>query len=210
MGLDRDEGSAFGERFKSARILLRAYHGRRMEPDVARDRLDRLASNDVFQHACTACMATAVGHAGRPADRFYRGVLIPSIMAWRSASANSFFAKQLAAIDYLLPKTPSQRVLFLLVSVTAGICEEVIFRAFAIHYLATVLPGASIRLCVILAALLFGIIHVGQGARGVISTGILGAVVGAMYVGFGVLWDTDNCSHRPRRAVCDLTAAERA
>lgn len=75
---------------------------------------------------------------------FIAGLLIPSIMAWRSASANSFFAKQLAAIDYLLPKTPSQRVLFLLVSVTAGICEEVIFRAFAIHYLATVLPGASI------------------------------------------------------------------
>ncbi len=118
---------------------------------------------------------------------FIASLLVPTIIASRSVRAGTFFAKQLAAIDYLMPKTPSQRVQFLLVSFTAGICEEVIFRAFAIHYLAALLPGVSIWLCVVLAALLFGLIHIGQGARGFISTGVLGALFGVLYVALGNL-----------------------
>ncbi len=119
---------------------------------------------------------------------FVVGLAVPIVVAARRTPGATFITKQLASIDYLLPKTPAQRWLFLLVSLTAGICEEVIFRAFALHYLTALLPGTSIWVCVVLAAILFGLIHMGQGVAGVLSTGFLGAIFSILYIGFGSLW----------------------
>ena len=99
----------------------------------------------------------------------------------------SRFSKQIAAIDYLLPKTRAQRILFFGVSVTAGVCEEIIFRAFALAYLITFLPAWPLGIALLATAVLFGVCHAGQGPRGVAGTAALGFILGVAYVGTGLL-----------------------
>lgn len=110
-----------------------------------------------------------------------------AIMAVRTPERTPF-ASQIAAIDYLLPKTERQRVPFVLVSITAGVCEETVFRGFVIAYLLQLPLGVPVWLALTLSSVLFGVIHAGQGIGGVIGTAILGLIFGGVFLAFGGLW----------------------
>lgn len=87
----------------------------------------------------------------------------------------------------MLPRTDVERRLFGLVSVTAGICEELIFRGFLIAVTAAIAPAAPVWVCVLTAAVVFGLAHAYQGAVGVTSSLLIGVVLGALYVVTGSL-----------------------
>lgn len=71
----------------------------------------------------------------------------------------------------LLPATARDRVLFVGVSITAGICEEIIFRGFLIH----VLEGAgSMALALLLSSGAFGVAHAYQQPAGALRAALLG------------------------------------
>lgn len=88
-------------------------------------------------------------------------------------------------VEPLLPHTLQERKLFWLVSATAGICEELFFRAFLPWYLSAWMgPVWS----VISASILFGIGHVYLGIAQVPKTAIIGFLF-AIVVGLtGSLW----------------------
>ena len=69
---------------------------------------------------------------------------------------------------------------FALVSVTAGICEEILYRGWLVSFLGA--ASGSIWIGMVLAAVLFGFGHAYQGRAGIIGTGILGILFGAMFV----------------------------
>ena len=87
----------------------------------------------------------------------------------------------------MLPRTPVERRLFTIVAVTAGVCEELIFRGFLTALLAALLPDAPIWVCALGSAVVFGLAHLYQGAQGVISTFLVGIVLGGLYVVTGSL-----------------------
>lgn len=87
----------------------------------------------------------------------------------------------------LLPRTPPERRLFAVVGVTAGVCEEWLYRGFFLALVASVAPGLPGPALVGVAALAFGLAHAYQGVAGMVTTGVLGGVLAAVYLSSGSL-----------------------
>lgn len=87
----------------------------------------------------------------------------------------------------VFPRTHAERWWFAGLSVSAGICEEIIFRGFLIRYLAVLPVGLGLVGAVLGAALIFGIDHGYQGVLGVLATGVLALVMTALFYASGAL-----------------------
>jgi membrane protease YdiL (CAAX protease family) len=87
----------------------------------------------------------------------------------------------------LLPRTPGERRLFTLVGLTAGICEEWLYRAFFLAVVAALAGGPPEWVLVAVAAVAFGLAHAYQGVGGIVLTGVLGGVLAALYLSTGSL-----------------------
>jgi uncharacterized protein len=85
----------------------------------------------------------------------------------------------------LLPHSTGELVSFLGLAVTAGICEEFLYRGFAI--LVFLRLGWPDWLVVLASAALFGFAHLYQGRGGLIGTMILGLVFGMLRIVTGSL-----------------------
>ena len=95
-------------------------------------------------------------------------------------------AMLLLEVKELLPHTASERRLWLLLSVSAGIYEEIFFRGFLPWYFLVL--GTFFRLQVslltafVFSTILFGFAHIYQGWKGVLGTALVGAVLAYLYV----------------------------
>ncbi len=87
---------------------------------------------------------------------------------------------------YLFPKTRDERRWWVVVGLTAGICEEIAFRGFLLHYL-TSLWGLGLVLAIVVSCLVFGLQHLYQGAKGVVATALIGALFALLFVLSGSL-----------------------
>jgi membrane protease YdiL (CAAX protease family) len=93
-------------------------------------------------------------------------------------------SKKMGDLAALVPRTgPEQRV-FTLVSFTAGICEEIIYRGLLMITLAPVL---GVWQAVALSSVIFGLGHVYQGFEGVVKTTLLGSVMALLALFSGSL-----------------------
>ena len=92
------------------------------------------------------------------------------------------------SIQFLLPSTFGERLFFLLIAITAGVCEEIIFRGVMLYYLSHLPFELPIIAIGIISSLLFGIVHLYQGWKGVLLTTYLGAILFLLFVGTGYLW----------------------
>ena len=82
----------------------------------------------------------------------------------------------------LLPETRKEFLLFtLFLSVTAGICEELIFRWYLYSFLEGQVHWAA---AVFISSLLFGLWHLYLGWGHVIKTAIIGAILCSIYLYF--------------------------
>jgi membrane protease YdiL (CAAX protease family) len=87
----------------------------------------------------------------------------------------------------LLPRTPTERRLFTLVGVTAGVCEEWLYRGFFLAVVAAVAGRPPEWVLGVVAAIAFGLAHAYQGIGGVVLTAVLGGVLAALYLSTGSL-----------------------
>jgi uncharacterized protein len=86
----------------------------------------------------------------------------------------------------VLPRTRAEYRLFLALSLTAGICEELLYRGYFLAVASTFLTLAG---AVVAGAILFGAGHAYQGRRGVTKTALAGFVFSLIYVSTGsLLW----------------------
>jgi membrane protease YdiL (CAAX protease family) len=109
---------------------------------------------------------------------------------------------RLGNIERMLPHTQRDKRMFHLVSLTAGICEELLYRGYLLWYLGHWLPVVP---AVALASLIFGIGHSYQGIKGVLATGFVGAAMAMIYLACGSLWPA-----MAVHAVIDMHAGELA
>ncbi len=93
--------------------------------------------------------------------------------------------EKLAFANPLVPATTGQRHAFWLVSLTAGICEEVLFRGFLI-WLITAWLGLVAG--VVLSSIIFGFAHIYLGAAQVPRTALVGLALALIVVASGSLW----------------------
>jgi membrane protease YdiL (CAAX protease family) len=87
----------------------------------------------------------------------------------------------------VLPRTAGERRLFTLVGVTAGVCEEWLYRGFFLAVVAALAGGLPTGVLVVVAAAAFGLAHAYQGRVGIVTTGLLGGVMAAIYLQTGSL-----------------------
>ncbi len=80
--------------------------------------------------------------------------------------------QQLAPVARLMPHNDAEFAGFAALAVTAGVCEEVMFRGFLTWYLGHFLP---LPFAALLQAVLFGLAHLYQGRAGIVKTGLVGA-----------------------------------
>jgi membrane protease YdiL (CAAX protease family) len=69
--------------------------------------------------------------------------------------------------------------------VTAGICEEWLFRGYL---LALLEPTTGTAAAVGISAALFGLAHAYQGVGGILKTGVVGLVMGGLAWATGSIW----------------------
>lgn len=105
----------------------------------------------------------------------------------RTSEGREAVADAARNVEAILPVTPTERRMFVLVAITAGVVEELAYRVFLLNYLSWLAPDVSPWVLLIPAGVIFGLVHVYQGARGVVLTGILGSVLGAVYLSAGLL-----------------------
>jgi membrane protease YdiL (CAAX protease family) len=112
------------------------------------------------------------------------------VQAWsvpRNPKSLASVRDKLADLTFILPHTMKERRAFDAVSVTAGVCEEVVYRGYLIAYL-TALLGAPFWVAAVLSSLVFGIAHSYQGPAGIPRTAAAGGLLALLYGLTGSLW----------------------
>lgn len=104
----------------------------------------------------------------------------------QNEKANNAIKTQFESVSWIMPNTIKERNWFVLgVSLSAGICEELLFRGFLIHYLQADLGVVA---AVLISSLLFGLFHFYQGWQGVLKTALVGLFLALVYLWTGSLW----------------------
>lgn len=76
------------------------------------------------------------------------------------------------------------------VSISAGVCEEIIFRGFLVTYILILLDGEpyAALTAIIVSAFVFGIVHAYQGGLALLKITLLSMLFGWLFVLSGSLW----------------------
>jgi membrane protease YdiL (CAAX protease family) len=86
----------------------------------------------------------------------------------------------------LMPVTRREKGLYAGLSICAGFGEELAYRAYAIPVV--ILATGSTAVALALTSAAFAVLHSYQGALGVVRTGLVGVIMGAVFVHTGSVW----------------------
>ena len=110
------------------------------------------------------------------------GTVLIVVLQWLNLrrmgrSASRFRAPLQAVAERILPQSRMELIPFFALAVTAGVCEEFLYRGFAMA--AFLRCGLPAWIAVVASSLLFGLAHLYQGKSGLAATTILGLLFGA-------------------------------
>ena len=114
-------------------------------------------------------------------------LIVQARMMTRTDKGRATLRKQFGWLSFLIPRTRQERRTFGFTSVTAGVCEEVVFRGFLIAYFAA-LFGVPLWGAALISSIAFGMAHMYQGPVGMLRTGAVGLVFAVLYLMTGSLW----------------------
>ena len=104
-----------------------------------------------------------------------------------SASLRQQVLSQLESVVSMTPHTRRELGWFAAVSVTAGICEELLYRGFLFWWLGAEMGLGTVGAAVI-STVAFGLAHAYQGWGGVFKTGIIGGAMMGLRLLAGSIW----------------------
>ncbi len=90
-----------------------------------------------------------------------------------------------ALAERILPQSKAELIFFFALSVTAGLCEEFLYRGFAMAVLSRM--GLPVGVVILFSSVIFGLAHLYQGRAGFVSTMVLGILFGVSRAAFGSL-----------------------
>jgi membrane protease YdiL (CAAX protease family) len=104
----------------------------------------------------------------------------------RMGRSTSTLRRPLQALaERILPQSTVELIPFLTLAVTAGLCEEFLYRGFAMAVLSRMgLPAAVV---ILFSSIIFGLAHLYQGRAGFVSTMVLGILFGISRTALGSL-----------------------
>lgn len=158
---------------------------------TSRDRIKMYVATILFQWLLTALVAWRASARGLSFHELgIRGAASISLLAVTFVGAALIAAahwanvRRMARSDHpnlqrlralasrLFPRSTPELALFAVLSLTAGICEEFLFRGFMMAALFR--AGLGTWLVVVLSSVMFGAAHLYQGKGGSLGTGLLG------------------------------------
>jgi len=166
-----------------------------------RERLALYASTIAFQWSAVGVVGWRVWARGLSLDEL--GLVIHG--RWRIAMASIVGAATLGSLQWLnlrrvgrtpgksrefmkvlaeriLPQSRGELLAYLGLAVTAGVCEEFLYRGFVMAALAR--AGLAAWGVVLLSSALFGLAHLYQGRGGLLSTLVIGTVFGTARIAY--------------------------
>ena len=90
-----------------------------------------------------------------------------------------------AVAERILPQSTVELLPFLALAITAGLCEEFLYRGFAMAVLVHV--GLQAWVIVMISSMLFGLAHSYQGRGGMVMTLLIGLILGSSRLAFDSL-----------------------
>jgi CAAX protease family protein len=90
-----------------------------------------------------------------------------------------------ALAERILPQAPVELLPYLALAITAGLCEEFLYRGFAMAVL--VHAGLQAWAAVLISSVLFGVAHSYQGRGGIAMTLIIGTILGTSRIVYDCL-----------------------
>lgn len=112
-------------------------------------------------------------------------LLLSLLLVWsgiRLRRKGEKIREKLRGAEALLPDTPVERRWFAAVSIGAGIAEELTFRGFLFYYFSLWFPHINGLENALLTSLIFGLGHLYQGLKGIVSTGLAGLIMAGLYL----------------------------
>jgi membrane protease YdiL (CAAX protease family) len=166
-----------------------------------RERFSLYASTIAFQWVAAVVVAWRAGERGLTLDAL--GLVIHG--RWRNLIAAIVGAATLGGLQWLnlrrmgrspgkarefmrilaeriLPQAPSELIAFMALAMTAGLCEEFLYRGFAMA--AFTRAGLPIWGVVLLSSVFFALAHLYQGRGGLVSTLAVGTVFGMARIAY--------------------------
>jgi len=110
---------------------------------------------------------------------------IQSVVVLRDPEKIESIRKSSTDLAAIIPQNEREARWWPMVSLTAGVCEEVVYRGFLIAALATVF---NVWIALGLSSIIFGLGHLYQGPSGVLKSGFVGLILGGLYILTGSLW----------------------
>jgi membrane protease YdiL (CAAX protease family) len=92
-----------------------------------------------------------------------------------------------AEVGALLPRSAKERRAFAGLALTAGLCEEVLYRGFLLAVAVAIAPELGPWRLVLVSALAFAVAHTYQGVTGMLTAGVLGGGFAVLFLGSGSL-----------------------
>ncbi len=90
-------------------------------------------------------------------------------------------------VSALMPRTAVERRAFAGLAVTAGVCEEVLYRGVLLAVAVALAPGLGPWRLVLVSALAFAVAHTYQGVAGMLTSFVLGGSLAVLFLGSGSL-----------------------
>jgi len=113
-------------------------------------------------------------------------IALPALLVRIPARAQGV-AQALGRLSYLLPQNQRERLWWVMLSLTAGICEECIFRGFLFWYLQGPPWRFGIAIAISTACLVFAVGHLYQGPLSALGAGVVAALLFLFFLGTGNL-----------------------
>jgi membrane protease YdiL (CAAX protease family) len=156
--------------------------------------------NIVAEWSLVACCAWVIRGAGLTLADFgeqlgdpLRLLIVSIMVALTSASrmqtrkvSPEELMKATANVRKLLPATGYERIVFVAVALTAGLCEEFLYRGWLLNVIAA--ASGSVFVALIVSSIVFGLAHFYQGPNGMLGAGVLGVVFGTLFIVSGSLF----------------------
>jgi membrane protease YdiL (CAAX protease family) len=135
----------------------------------------------------------------------YLGLTLPNPMGWlimlalllgiglsvvllrRNPGAMAAMQRSLEGSALFLPSTPTERKWYAATAITAGICEELLYRGFIMHYLPATFPFLDWLLVAIISGIIYGLSRAYQGFKGILTTALTGFSFSIVFVLSGSL-----------------------
>jgi uncharacterized protein len=111
-------------------------------------------------------------------------VLPVGTVIWKKLAKRprKYSSAALKSFSYFFPATWTERRWWVFVCITAGVCEEALFRGFMLHYLHVFPWALNLTLGLLISSVIFGFNHLYQGAGGVAGSAIVGFLFGLLFL----------------------------